>query len=83
MDPHPGTAHPLLLLAVVVTLGYATACWMFPFRNCPLCHGTGKRRSSSGSTFRYCRWCRGTGGRLRIGRRLWNAAARLHRGGTR
>lgn len=63
----------------VVTLGYALACWAFPFRACLVCGGDGRRRSKNRRTWRHCRWCRGTGERLRIGRRVWNAMHRNRR----
>jgi hypothetical protein len=57
---------------IVWLAGYGIACWIWPFANCPRCHGTGKRRSPSGRAFRLCRRCDATGRRLRLGRRLWN-----------
>jgi hypothetical protein len=78
VDPHTGSATPLLVLLAVLTLGYALACWAFPFRNCFRCHGTGRIRSEARKTFRWCRWCSGTGGRLRFGRHVWNLLARRH-----
>jgi hypothetical protein len=73
------TAITLALPAAAVTLGYAVACWVWPFRPCRRCGGVGKRRSPSGRAFRYCPRCKGTGARLRAGRWLYNAITRLHR----
>ena len=42
----------LILAALVCTLGYLAACWIWPFGNCRRCHGTGRRRSPSGRAFR-------------------------------
>jgi hypothetical protein len=76
----------LPLLASLAAVGYAAyyllACAAFPFGNCRLCRGSGKRRSPTGRAFRWCRWCHGTGYRLRIGRRVWNFIRDEYRGGT-
>jgi hypothetical protein len=78
-----GAASALTLTLTAVTLGYAFACWVFPFRACGRCHGLGKRRSPSGRTFRYCRRCKGTGARLRVGRWIYNHLTRIRKEGTR
>jgi len=56
---------------VIVTAGYLTRCWLFPFTAC--------RHADAGRAWR-CRRCEGTGRRLRAGRRLINhlRAARRH-----
>jgi hypothetical protein len=67
----------LILVAVfalvIITTGYLTRCWLFPFTTCH-------------HSVRYawrCRRCQGTGLRLRAGRRLINhltdARRRYHR----
>lgn len=67
-------------LALVVMLGYATSCLVWPFARCVICDGRGHHSPSSTRRIsRPCRWCRGTGRRLRFGRRLWNRARRVHR----
>jgi hypothetical protein len=71
------------LALIAVTLGYALACWVWPFKNCPRCHGSGKKRSPSGRAFRLCRRCQGTGRRLRAGRWIYNRLSGLRREGTR
>jgi hypothetical protein len=74
--------HAAITLAAplaAVTLGYAVACWVWPFRPCRRCAGVGKRRSPSGRAFRYCPRCKGTGARLRAGRWLYNAITRTYR----
>ncbi|WP_406310185.1 hypothetical protein [Streptomyces sp. NBC_00623] len=74
-------------LLVSVTLSYASLCAASPFGNCRKCHGMGhaiktdhKGRTKRGKD---CRRCKATGKRIRVGRHLYNVAARLHRDGTR
>lgn len=70
----------LILAALIWTVGYLIACWIWPYGNCRACHGTGKRRSPTGRKFRHCRRCDGGGARLRIGRYLINwLRAEYHR----
>ena len=81
--PDHGRIPAVLILAVVVALwagGYLLACWIWPYRACPTCEGSGKRRSPSGKAWRRCRRCKGTGARLRIGRRVYNFLATRHGG---
>ncbi len=85
-------------IILFVTAGYALACWVRPFTLCSRCDGTGtsadrgltdrlrhrrpvRPRAPRGR--RDCPRCRGTGLRLRIGRRLHNHFARLHRNSRR
>jgi hypothetical protein len=58
-----------VLVLVIVTAGYLTRCWLFPFTRC-----------RHARHFVRCRRCQGTGTRLRAGRRLLNhiRAARRH-----
>ncbi|MFF0030269.1 hypothetical protein ACFYS7_19125 [Streptomyces avermitilis] len=81
----------LLLLAVAcllaVTLGYCGRCWLSPFGDCRKCHGMGhsfkndrKGRLKRGKD---CRRCKATGKRIRVGRWIYNRAARTYRAGTR
>ena len=90
MPALPATATPqatlsglLCLAAVLLTLGYALGCWIWPFGACRRCHGTGKRRSPFGRAFGLCRRCGGDGRRLRVGRRILNSLRELHDKGTR
>jgi hypothetical protein len=83
MNPHNSAASTLIILGLLVTLCYAVGCWIWPFANCPRCHGTGKRRSPSGRAFRLCRRCDGTGRRLRVGRWIYNQLRGIHKDGTR
>lgn len=71
------TATGLILAALLV---YAVSCAVRPFRDCWVCDGKAHHRSKRNPKLsRPCRWCKATGKRLRIGRRLWNRARRLHR----
>ena len=64
-----GLVTVAVLVLVIVTAGYLTWCWLFPFTRCRHAHH-----------FVRCRRCQGTGTRLRAGRRLLNhiRAARRH-----
>jgi apolipoprotein N-acyltransferase len=68
----------LLLLASLAVLalaaGYALACALAPFGQCPRC-----RRARDP----LCQACDGTGRRVRAGRRLWSYLRALHDQGTR
>jgi hypothetical protein len=83
VDPQLSTASTLALALLAVTLCYAVACWIWPFKACPRCDGTGKRRSPSGRAFRLCRRCEGTGRRLRAGRWIYNRLSSVRRDGSR
>lgn len=74
-------------LLMFLTLSYVSLCAASPFGNCRKCRGWGfamktdrKGRAKRGKD---CRRCKATGKRIRIGRHLYNTAARLHRDGTR
>ncbi|WP_433572837.1 hypothetical protein [Streptomyces sp. CA-251247] len=76
-----------ITLLLVVTLCYVAVCAGSPFGDCRKCHGFGfatttdrKGRPKRGKT---CRRCKGHGKRIRIGRHLFNVAARTYRAGTR
>jgi hypothetical protein len=79
VNPHLATASALIAPLIVLTLGYTLACWIWPFKHCPKCDGTGKRRSPSGKAFRLCRRCEGTGRRLRAGRWIYNRLSGIRR----
>ena len=65
---------------VAIALGYVLSCIIRPFRDCSVCDGKGHHRSKSNRKLsRPCWWCKGAGKRLRIGRRMWNKARRIHR----
>lgn len=71
------TAQPVVWLALTAGLlgwavFYLAACTWWPFKACPRCTGSGKKRSPSGKAWRPCRRCKGSGARLRAGRRAVN-----------
>ncbi|MFC5719609.1 hypothetical protein ACFP1Z_05375 [Streptomyces gamaensis] len=72
---------------IVLALCYAVLCAASPFGACRACKGWGAKvhqtRTGRLKRGRMCRRCGGHGMRLRVGRRLYNAASRLHREGTR
>ncbi|MEU3319505.1 hypothetical protein [Streptomyces sp. NPDC006785] len=74
-------------LLLFLTISYTSLCAASPFGNCRRCRGWGfamktdrKGRAKRGKD---CRRCKATGKRIRIGRHLYNVAARLHRDRTR
>ncbi|WP_269854266.1 hypothetical protein [Streptomyces sp. RPT161] len=76
-----------ITLLIGITLCYAAVCAASPFGNCRKCRGFGfatttdrKGRLKRGKP---CRRCDATGKRIRIGRWLFNRAARIHHDGTR
>ncbi|MCD9144357.1 hypothetical protein [Streptomyces albireticuli] len=82
---------PPALLAITLLLGvtlcYIAVCAVSPFGSCRKCRGFGyamttdrKGRPKRG---KHCRRCDGHGKRIRVGRHVYNAAARVHRDGTR
>ncbi len=68
-----------LLVMIVVALGYAWSCAVYPYRPCRSCRGVGHFRSPFLRAIRLCRRCDGTGRTLRAGRRAYNAAVRARR----
>ncbi|MET7621440.1 hypothetical protein [Streptomyces sp. NPDC005408] len=72
---------------LLLTFSYGVRCWLSPFGPCRKCSGMGhaikhdrKGRMKRGKD---CRRCNGHGIRIRIGRWIYNRAARIHRDGTR
>ncbi|MEK2475540.1 hypothetical protein [Streptomyces noursei] len=80
----PALASACLL---AVTLCYVALCAVSPFGNCRKCRGFGfhlkKDRKGRLKPGKVCRRCHGDRKRIRVGRHLYNVAARLHRNGTR
>lgn len=80
---------PLLAIAclLAVTLGYVGKCWLSPFGDCRKCRGMGHElktdRKGHLKRGRDCRRCQATGKRIRVGRWIYNRAARTYRAGTR
>lgn len=68
-----GNLGALSALALLWCAGYLAACAFWPFKPCPRCDGTARRRSPSGRAWRRCPACLGTGRRVRRGRRAWDA----------
>jgi hypothetical protein len=67
----------VILVFTVLTLvvGYVLLCAGSPFADCDRCGGRGYPTTKRGIRSGYkCGRCNGTGKRLRIGRRLMNAA---------
>ena len=82
MDSLSLVAGLLCPIFVLFTLCYAALCAASPFGPCRRCNGLGRIRLGS-RRGRLCRHCNATGIRIRLGRHLWNQAARIHRDGTR
>ncbi len=62
----------VVLGGILWALGYAVACYRFPFTGCRWCRESpGRKLSPSGRTWRLCRRCKGSGSRVRAGRRFW------------
>ncbi|MET7618815.1 hypothetical protein [Streptomyces sp. NPDC005408] len=74
-------------LLLTVTLCYSARCWLSPFGDCRKCDGMGHAfktdRKGHLKRGKDCRRCHATGKRIRIGRWLYNRAARTYRAGTR
>ena len=83
MDPRTKLTIGLILTLTAVTLGYIMVCWIWPFKPCRRCSGTGRRRSPTGRAVRLCRPCRGTGRRLRAGRWIHNQISHARREANR
>lgn len=78
--PVIGSLTGLLLVAAAVTLGYAFTCWIWPFKPCRRCTGSGKLRAPFNTrALRIHPRCGGTGLRLRTGRRLYEYLRTEHR----
>ncbi|MFJ3500222.1 hypothetical protein [Streptomyces sp. NPDC090135] len=81
----PATLAATFLLSI--TLCYIFRCWVSPFGDCRRCHGMGHAlktdRKGRPKRGRDCRRCDATGKRIRIGRWIYNRAARTYRAGTR
>ncbi|MEV0383400.1 hypothetical protein [Nonomuraea sp. NPDC050643] len=80
LDTFAATAA--IAIPALLTLRYIYLCHAHPFREHTRCRGTGRIPYLFGRGWRFCPRCNGTGLRLRIGRRIWNHARRLHRDGT-
>ncbi|NGO67469.1 hypothetical protein [Streptomyces boncukensis] len=69
-----------------ITLCYVALCAASPYGNCRTCRGFGfqlkQTRRGKLRRGRDCHRCHGHGKRVRLGRALYNHAARLHREGN-
>jgi hypothetical protein len=72
------SAGPIFVFVLVLAVGYAAACVIWPFRACRHCEGTGRFLSPTGRNWRHCPHCSGTGAKLRLGRRVFNHLNRAH-----
>ncbi|MEU9342853.1 hypothetical protein AB0D74_16755 [Streptomyces sp. NPDC048278] len=72
---------------LAVTLCYGVKCWLSPFGDCRKCAGMGHaittNRKGKTKRGRDCRRCDATGKRIRVGRWIYNRAARTYRAGHR
>jgi len=64
----------LILFGLLAVLGYLGSLYLWPFRPCGKCLGTGRNRGSNKKRYGECRRCRGTGRRQRLGSKA------VHRG---
>ena len=64
----------LILLAVAGIAAYAGSLYLFPFRPCLKCNGSGRNKGSNRRRFGECRRCKGSGRKRRLG------AKTIHRG---
>ena len=68
------TVAEMILIALLVILGYVGSLYLWPFRPCGRCGGTGRNRGSNKKRYGECRSCQRTGRKRRIG------AKTVHRG---
>jgi len=64
----------LILFGLLAVLGYLGSLYLWPFRPCMRCGGTGRNKGSSRKRFGECRRCKGNGRKRRLG------AKTIHRG---
>jgi len=64
----------VILLGLAAAAGYAGSLYVWPFRPCGKCQGTGRNKGSSRRRFGHCARCGGSGRRRRLG------AKAVHRG---
>lgn len=62
----------LMIVALLCAVGYAFACWWWPWTSCRRCEGKGRFRSPSGKNWRKCPRCKGASSKVRLGRRIWD-----------
>ena len=64
----------LILIILLAIAAYAGSLYVWPFRPCMRCGGTGRNKGSSRRRFGECKRCKGVGRRRRLG------AKTIHRG---
>jgi hypothetical protein len=64
----------IILIALLAAAAYAGSLYLWPFRPCLRCGGSGRNKGSTRRRFGECRRCKGTGRLRRIG------AKTIHRG---
>jgi hypothetical protein len=69
-----------LLAAGIILALWAGSLWLWPFRRCRGCKGTGRNFGSTGRRFGTHWRCGGTGRRVRFGARMVRRAVRKRDG---
>ena len=68
---HTGGGHGtaiaafVILAAIVYAIAHRVSLTRYPYKNCPTCRGTGKRRAPFFRAHRTCGTCGGSGDQLR------------------
>lgn len=76
----------VLLLLLIVLAAWGGSLYLWPFRPCLRCGGTGLNKGSTGKRFGFCRACGGSKRRQRFGSRTlhrWVRATRTEIGRSR
>ena len=70
----------LILVGLAVAVVYAGSLYVWPWRPCSKCSGTGRNKGSSRKRFGLCARCQGSGRRRRLGAKaVHRAVLRLTR----
>jgi DnaJ-class molecular chaperone len=64
----------LILIVLLAIAGWVASLYLWPFRPCLRCNGTGRNKGSTKKRFGECKRCQGSGRLRRIG------AKTIHRG---
>jgi hypothetical protein len=68
-----------LLIILILLAAWAGSLYLWPFRPCLRCGGTGRNKGSTGKRFGLCKACGGSGRRQRFGSRTLHRWARSAR----
>jgi hypothetical protein len=68
------TVAEIVLITLLGIGAYAGSLYLWPFRPCVRCNGTGRNKGSTRKRYGECKRCRGSGRRRRLGART------IHRG---